>query len=90
MRTILAVSSLSLLLSAGVHAADLKRGEELHNERCMRCHDNEVYTRSDRRIKSLDKLAAQVRFCKNQTGAIWFDDEVDDVIQYLNQSFYKF
>lgn len=79
-----------LLFTPLAQAADIKRGEKLHNDRCMRCHGNEVYTRGDRRIKSLDKLGAQVRFCKNQTGVMWFDDEVDDVIHYLNQSFYKF
>lgn len=81
---------IGLLFTPLAQAADIKRGEQLHNDRCMRCHGNEVYTRSDRRIKSLDKLGAQVRFCKNQTGVMWFDDEVDDVIHYLNKSFYKF
>ena len=90
MRTLLALSLLPLLMATGAHAADLARGEQLHNDRCLRCHGTEVYTRSDRRIKSLDKLGAQVRFCKDQTGVMWFDDEVDDVIHYLNQAFYKF
>ena len=79
-----------LLFTPWTQAADIKRGEQLHNERCMRCHGNEVYTRSNRRIKSLEKLGAQVRFCKNQTGIMWFADEVNDVIHYLNQTFYKF
>ena len=90
MKTILATASLGLLLFSGTPAADITRGEQLHGERCMRCHGTEVYTRSNRRIKSLEKLGSQVHFCKNQTGAVWFDDEVDDVIEYLNQNFYKF
>ncbi len=79
-----------LLLFPSSQAADIERGEQLHQERCTRCHGTGVYTRADRRIQSLEKLGAQVRFCKNQTGAIWFDDEVDDVIHYLNQTFYNF
>ena len=79
-----------LLVSAPGQAADIDNGKKLHEERCTRCHGSEVYTRSNRRVKSFDKLASQVRFCKNQTGVMWFDDEVNDVIHYLNDSFYQF
>lgn len=79
-----------LLLSLPGHAADIENGKQLHDARCMRCHGTEVYTRSNRRMKSFDKLTAHVNFCKNQTGVMWFDDEVNDVIHYLNESFYQF
>ena len=38
----------------------------------------------------LAQLGKQVRFCKDAVGATWFDDEVDDVIEYLNATYYKF
>lgn len=90
MKKMITTAILCLSLSPFAQAQDVKNGEQLHNERCTRCHGTEVYTRGNRRIQSLDKLAAQVRFCKNQTGVMWFDDEVDDVIHYLNQTFYHF
>jgi hypothetical protein len=38
----------------------------------------------------LPNLGKQVRFCKDNLGLTWFDDEVNDVIHYLNKDFYKF
>lgn len=71
-------------------AANPDNGKELHNEKCTRCHDSAIYTRSNRRVHSLPKLGTQVRFCKDNLGITWFDDEVDDVVLHLNQEFYKF
>jgi mono/diheme cytochrome c family protein len=71
-------------------AADQQNGSELHTENCTRCHDSSVYTRDNRRVQSLPKLGTQVRFCKDNLGVAWFDDEVDDVIHYLNSQYYKF
>ena len=79
-----------LMFTPLAQSSDIENGEQLHNERCVRCHGTGVYTRENRRIDSLDKLGAQVRFCKNQTGVMWFDDEVEDVIHYLNKTFYRF
>jgi hypothetical protein len=41
-------------------------------------------------MMDLAQLGRQVRFCQNAVGATWFDDEVDDVIEYLNTSYYHF
>ena len=71
-------------------AADIDNGEDLHFSNCTGCHDESVYTREDRRVQSLAQLGAQVRFCKDNLGLTWFDDEVDDVIEYLNQTYYRF
>ncbi len=71
-------------------AADIENGDELHFDSCTGCHDDSVYTRADRKIKDLAQLGRQVRFCKDAVGATWFDDEVDDVIAYLNATYYKF
>jgi hypothetical protein len=71
-------------------AADQENGSELHAESCIRCHDSSVYTRDNRRVQSLSKLGTQVRFCKDNLAVPWFDDEVDDVIHYLNSQYYKF
>ncbi len=59
-------------------------------EKCTSCHESAVYTRPDRRVHSLQQLSAMVRACNTETGAQWFDDEVDLVIDYLNRQYYKF
>lgn len=80
-----------LVLSLGsLQAADIDNGDELHFSNCTGCHDASVYTRDDRRVRSLAQLGTQVRFCKETLGLTWFDDEVDDVIGYLNKTYYHF
>lgn len=79
-----------LASSSTLYAADIENGNDLHFEHCTGCHDSSVYTRSDRKMADLAQLGKQVRFCKDAVGATWFDDEVDDVIEYLNATYYKF
>ena len=79
-----------ILVAFAARGADIENGDDLHFEHCTGCHDSEVYTRADRKVRDLVGLGRQVRFCKDTIGAAWFDDEVDDVIAYLNASFYHF
>lgn len=83
----------ALLLAAfavPVYAADIDNGDDLHFTHCTGCHDSTVYTRENRNVKSLAQLGKQVRLCKDNLGLTWFDDEVEDVIAYLNQNYYHF
>jgi len=71
-------------------AADSAHGKALQQKNCMSCHDDGVYTRKERKITSLTGLDKQVRRCELSLGLQWFDDDVEDVVSYLNESFYKF
>lgn len=83
--------SLTLLTSSQtLLAADIENGAELHKESCIRCHSGDLYAPENRKVKNLPALGKQVRFCKNNLGISWFDDEVSDVIGYLNKKHYKF
>ena len=85
--------TLSLIVaccSMSAAAANIENGDDLHFEHCTGCHDSSVYTRENRNVRNLERLGAQVRFCKNSLGLTWFDDEVDDVIHYLNKTYYHF
>tara|TARA_R110000782_G_scaffold191602_4_gene281427 strand:- start:1142 stop:1438 length:297 start_codon:yes stop_codon:yes gene_type:complete len=79
-----------LLLSTSTHAFDIDNGKELHNESCVRCHDDSMYTREDKKTKSYSLLRERVVQCEIMTELIWFEEEIDDVTAYLNQSFYHF
>ncbi len=81
---------LVMFVSVPLHAADIENGDDLHFENCTGCHDSTVYTRDNRNVRSIERLGAQVRFCKDSLGLAWFDDEVDDVIEYLNRQYYHF
>lgn len=86
-----------LLLAPAVQAADAKKGEQLHNSQCISCHaarfgnnGSEIYTRANRRVTSLAGLQKQVTRCRDNLKVVWFDEDVDDVVAYLNATYYKF
>ena len=62
----------------------------LVKEHCSSCHGSEVYTREDRRVRSLAALHTQVRMCEQNLGLTWFDDQIDAVANLLNTQFYRF
>ncbi len=86
----LLISGIALSLSASLVMADADKGKKLHDAACMKCHDNGVYSRTDRFITSREALGKQVRRCQLNVGAQWFDEDVADVVQYLDGTFYQF
>jgi len=77
-------------------AANPAHGKDLHNANCQSCHTSLmggnpdlIYTRSNRRVNSIDGLRNQVTRCKTTVGVAWPKDQVEDVVEYLNTSFYK-
>ena len=90
---------ITLLASHAIasHAIDTGRGEQLFTDNCVACHvsliggdGSALLTRPDRRVHNLRGLSKQVNFCKDNLGLPWFDDQVGDVVDYLNQRYYKF
>ncbi|MCV6638903.1 hypothetical protein [Candidatus Albibeggiatoa sp. nov. NOAA] len=94
---------ISLCLTSAVYAEeaiDISEGQQLHDKACLSCHDSmtngkpeQIYTREDRVDSSIEDLAglkSRVRACAINTGAQWFDDEVAQVVDYLNNTYYKF
>jgi len=79
-----------LLFYLPVQAVDLENGKALHNENCMRCHNPSQYTREDRIVNSLDQLRTRISQCELMAEMAWFDEEIDDVTAYLNDTFYRF
>ena len=81
-------TALALFL-AGTAAADVERGKQLHDEHCMKCHDDGVYKREDRFITTSEALAKHVKRCALNTGAQLFDEDIADVTEYLNATYYQ-
>ncbi|MCW8830943.1 MAG: cytochrome c [Gammaproteobacteria bacterium] len=65
-------------------------GKEAHQTHCTKCHGDEVYTRENRFIKSMEALSKQVERCKENTGVAWFDEDTEAVAHFLNKKYYKF
>jgi len=75
-----------LAFSGVVAAEEAASGRDLHDQSCTKCHDSGVYTREDPFIHDLQGLRKQVQRCNVNVGAQWFEDDVEDVGQYLNKS----
>ncbi len=76
--------------SATAFAADTAQGKKLIDENCYTCHGNDVYTRENRMIQNRPGLTKQVQRCELAQGLQWFDEDVENVAEYLNQQFYHF
>ena len=70
-------------------AADFDAAEFVQGN-CTRCHDHRVYTRSDRKIRSLPALETQVRRCDAMIGTRLFNEDIAEVVEYLNREYYGF
>ena len=75
--------------NAEVRSAN-EKGNELHQESCLRCHGSEKYTRNDRKVQDHFGLRSQVSACANNLGTGWLPDEEKSVVDYLNDMHYKF
>lgn len=81
----------TLMLPVAAQAAvDIKRGEELLTQRCYGCHGEDVYVREKRLVKDFPGLQKRVNFCVQQVNVSWFEDEITDVIEFLNTEYYHF
>jgi mono/diheme cytochrome c family protein len=82
-----------LLCAGAVYAeGNVTKGKKIYSaSECVHCHQsNEMFTRKDRKVKTLSALDSQVRKCDAQLSTNLFDDEIKDVVAYLNQAHYKF
>jgi mono/diheme cytochrome c family protein len=87
---ILTISLAAAICSAPGYAANGDNVQKLYEQHCVSCHGTELYTREDRKVTSLPALKQQVRRCETALGLRWFDEEIADVAQFLNEHYYRF
>jgi len=89
---LLSVISVSSISYAGESEIPdpITHGEQAHKNHCYKCHSDDVYTRENRIVKSIDALSKQVVRCKDNIGVPWFDEDADAVVQFLNKKYYRF
>ena len=86
------------LMAAALLPGDSANGKKMHDSSsCLSCHSqmtsgkpDMLYTRSDRRVTSLGGLIKQVNGCNSMQKVGLDENSVNDVVKYLNESFYKF
>ena len=88
----IALCTTGLVLSMSAAASpDPLNGQRLFEQsRCISCHTAESFTSPTRKVKSYAALESQVRRCDANLSTNWFDDQILDVVAYLNQMYYKF
>lgn len=69
---------------------DNTRGELLYATRCTACHTAEIHWREQRLATNMDSLRFQVRRWQASIGLGWDEDEIADVVSYLNAAYYGF
>ena len=87
---LLLLTTMVMTAPAQAAAASIEHGKILLEQHCTRCHDTRVFTRPDRRIHSLEALKKQVERCELNVPVHWPQSDVDDVVAYLDTTFYKF
>lgn len=89
---------LMLLPAATLAAGDpVETGRKLYEKDCAGCHasmtgGNEaaLFTRPDRRVRDLTGLGRQVRACRDNLGLTLFDEDIEALVRYLDETYYHF
>ncbi len=82
--------SSAVLLPFTTHAESAHPGEQRINKDCQQCHDNSIFSRPNSILHSFDDLVGRVNFCENASGHSWTDKQRQEVIDYLNETYYHF
>ncbi|ORU91756.1 MAG: hypothetical protein A6F72_03205 [Cycloclasticus sp. symbiont of Poecilosclerida sp. N] len=89
MNTFILISSL-LIISFNSYASDTANGKVLHTTNCLAYHTSNIYVSAARKVHGLATLTARAKHCDLSLGTQWLDNDIADVVAYLNKDFYKF
>jgi mono/diheme cytochrome c family protein len=92
-----AVTILALPARGAMLLGDANAGKQLVKQHCMACHvaqfggdGSKIYTRKDHKVKSTEGLLAQVERCNQNVGTHFNEKQINDIVKYLNDTYYKF
>lgn len=77
------------LYAGAAQAADARLGQELYETHCGGCHYERLHSRKKSVITSLAALKLEVAKWAAQTDRRFTAGELEDIIEYLNQSHYR-
>jgi cytochrome c553 len=84
------ITASALWVNPVLHAAETSVGQKLHETYCLACHDAKIYAREKRLIQSLGDLQQQIGACGHNTGTKLSPGEIEEIVKYLNDTYYKF
>lgn len=82
-----------LFMSAAAGAqvpADVERGRALYENHCQVCHTSRVHSRADRLPMNPAELRDIVDRWQREEKLRWSDQDIVDVVEYLNRSRYGY
>lgn len=78
----------SIVFFASTTAYAEHPGKVLHEQaKCMGCHTAKPYDKN--KTPTYAKLVSTVSFCNDNLNAGMFEDEIEQLADYLNQIYYK-
>lgn len=84
----ISIAALVSISFSGQVLASEHPGKALHeSSNCMQCHASKPY--DPKKSDSYTKLVETVAFCNNNLNTGLFDDEVEQLADYLNETYYK-
>ena len=82
---------LASLSSSALFAQDEKLGKELYDGRCLTCHKDTPYGKGPPKAQSLEALRSTTKLWASiAPGTPWTQQDMDNVVFYLNQKFYHY
>jgi len=89
--SILCFATLGLVnISHAQEDAGFTRGFDLYSNHCVACHTSVVHVSEQRKADSLDTIKAYILRWTAYQNLSWTDEEVADVLVFLNKRYYKF
>lgn len=70
--------------------SEVTRGQMLYENHCTSCHESTVYIRTKRKAKNYKEVDNWVSQRAEWLNLGWSDIEKQEVIQYLNERYYKY
>ena len=91
MKLLINVATAALLTAVAMPAlaADFDAAS-YHENNCTRCHNSGVYTRENRRVRSYEMLENQVARCDSMLETHLFPDDMAQLVDHLNDTYYGF
>lgn len=80
----------TIIFSTIVYAEDPGPKELFDEANCVKCHSTDRLKAREEKVNNFEKLHKSVNNCAINTGAGWFDEEIEDVSKYLNKHYYHF
>lgn len=66
------------------------RGELLYSTHCIACHTTQMHWRQNKTATDWNTLRSEVRRWQANNALGWNDDDITEVVRYLNDLIYRY